>query len=103
MAKDQADLQALLQEIVGEETKVYFQPPTDITMEYPCLVYERDAAETRFASNVPYLFTWRYQIKWIDRDPLNPVLHKIAALPMCKYDRFYTAEGLNHDVFNIFF
>jgi hypothetical protein len=102
MAREQAELQEILQEIAGE-ANVYFQPPVDIQMIYPCLVYERDAAETQFASNVPYKFTWRYQIKWIDRDPLSPVLLEIAKLPMCKYDRFYTADNLNHDVFNIFF
>jgi hypothetical protein len=103
MARDQAELQVILQEIVGEDVKVYFQPTTNINMQYPCLVYERDAGDTKHADNAPYKFAWRYQIKWIDRDPESPVLRKIAALPSCSYDRFYTAEDLNHDVFNIYF
>jgi len=102
MARDQAELQVILQEIVGD-AKVYFQPPTNIIMQYPCLVYERDAADTKHADNAPYRYTKRYQIKWIDKEPDSPIPDKIAALPSCTFDRFYTADDLNHDVFNIFF
>ena len=95
-------LQACLMSILGS-TNVYFQPPPTVQMRYPCIVYERSTGDTQFADNNPYTFKVRYKITYIDRSPDNDVVEKIAMLPMCTYDRFYTADGLNHDVLNIYF
>jgi hypothetical protein len=93
-------LQSLLETLAPN---VYFQPPANLIMKYPCIVYHRDTGRTLFAGNSPYRFTKRYQVVVIDSDPDSPIPDKIAALPMCSYDRFYTADNLNHDVFNLFF
>jgi hypothetical protein len=97
---DRLALQTLLEAITP---RVYFQPPNNITMQYPCIIYKRDFAETQFAGNNPYRLTKRYQVMVIDRDPDSGIPDKIAELPMCAFDRFYTADNLNHDVFTIFF
>jgi hypothetical protein len=97
-----ADLQVLLKELLGSD-HVYFQPPESIKMVYPCIVYKRDLRITRFAENKPYNHGKRYQIIVIDANPDSDLPDKIADLPMCIFDRFYTADNLNHDVFNLFF
>lgn len=94
------DLQMLLETIVPN---VYFQPPTNVQLVYPCIVYERDSGDTKFADDKPYSHTVRYQIVVIDRDPDSPILAQIAALPMCLFNRFYSADNLNHNVYNLFF
>lgn len=96
------DLQILLKSIL-ETDNVYFQPPPTIQMVYPCIVYRRDQANTIFAGDKPYQYRKRYQVIVIDRDPDSAIPAKVAALPMCIFDRFYTADNLNHDVFNLFF
>lgn len=83
--------------------KVYFQPPTNVVLTYPCIMYKRDASQTDFADNVPQRRVIRYQVTVIDEDPDSEIPNKVAALPMCLFDRFYTADNLNHDVFNLFF
>lgn len=97
------DLQTLLENLAGEAYKVYFQPPAGTSMQYPCIVYKRDDAETIYADNNPYHHTKRYMVTVIDRKPESAVLDSIASLPMCRFDRFYTADGLNHDVYNLYF
>lgn len=82
---------------------VYFQPPTNVTMEYPCIIYHRDYADTKFAGDIPYRYVKRYMVTVVDRDPDSAIPDKIATLSMCVFNRFYTADGLNHDVFNLFF
>lgn len=72
-------------------------------MEYPCIVYHRDYAETLFAGNLPYRNSKRYQVTVIDRNPDSPVPDKVAKLAMCTFDRYYAADGLNHDTFKLFF
>jgi len=73
-------------------------------MQYPCIVYQRDSAHTEFAGNKPYSYTQRYQLTHISRDPADgDTLAKIAALPMTLYNRFFVADDLNHDVFELYF
>lgn len=100
---DQPQIQSLLEETAGEGVKVYFQPPENLKMEYPCVVYKRDLANVQFADNNPYRRNKRYSVTYIDRDPVSPVPDRIADLPMCTYERFFTAGNLNHDIFNIYF
>ena len=96
------ELQTLLEDVLGT-TNVYFQPPANVQMQYPCIVYTRDSARTRFAGNVPYRYTKRYQVTFIGQDPDSEIPDKIAALPMCIFNRHFTANNLNHDVFSLFF
>lgn len=84
-------------------SKVYFQPPENIKLDYPCIIYRRSQARTQFADNEPHIYDKRYQIIVIDSDPDSGIPDKIAKLPKCIFDRHYTAGNLNHDVFNIFY
>ena len=83
--------------------KVYFQPPASIKLEYPAIIYARNYANTLFADNSTYRNTKRYQVMVIDRNPDSLIPDKVAALPMCLFDRHYVADNLNHDVFNLYF
>lgn len=100
--RPRTDLQTLLEALLGSR-EVYFQPPATVKMKYPCIVYKRDTAYTDFADDVPYKYDKRYQITVIDKDPDSLIPDKIAALPMCLFDRHFTADNLNHDIFNIYF
>lgn len=101
MAK-RSDLGILLKTIL-ESNAVYFQPPKSTEMVYPCIVYERSYIKTEFANNTPYLFGKLYTVTVIDRDPDSLIPDKIASLPKCTFDRHFTADNLNHDVFSIYF
>ena len=100
MAQSRLDLHAILLTIVDH---VYFQPRVNIELEYPCIIYKRDSADTKFADNRPYRRKKRYQVMVIDEDPDSPIPDKVADLPSCVFDRHYTAGYLNHDVFNLYF
>ena len=100
MAREQ--LQSLLEEAAGGN-QVYFQPPANVQMSYPCIVYERDNARTIHADNAPYHIRHRYTIKVIDANADSPMWDKVANLPSATHDRHYTAGNLHHDVFNIYF
>lgn len=82
---------------------VYFQPPPKFQMDFPCIVYRRSNLHTDFADNQPYRRKNRYQITAIDADPDSTIPEQVSALPMCSFERFFTADNLNHDVYNIFF
>jgi hypothetical protein len=96
------ELHEILKGIMGAN-QVYFQPPEDLAMTYPCITYERDDADTKFADNSPYRYTKRYQVTVMDRDPDSEFPDKVAKLPMCTFSRAFKADNLNHDVFNLYF
>lgn len=96
------DLHDILVAISGVE-KVYFQPPETIKLEYPCIIYKRDRAVTQHGDNRPYRRTQRYQVMVLDRNPDSEIPSEVAQLPSCEFDRHYTADDLNHDVFTLFF
>lgn len=95
-------LQTLLEDILGSGN-VYFQPPANVQMQYPCIVYGKDDAVTEFAGNKPYSYTKRYQVTVIDRNPDSDIPDRVAQLPMCILNRVYTADNLHHDVFNLYY
>lgn len=97
-----SNLQLVLEDVLGSNA-VYFQPPPNLQMAYPCIVYKRDTADTRFAGNAPYRYTQRYMVTLISQDPDIEVFGKVAALPMCIFNRSFVANNLNHNVFNLYF
>jgi hypothetical protein len=96
------EFQDLLESVLGSPN-VYFQPPTSTVMEYPAIVYNRDALRDQFADNLPYLRRTRYQVTVIDPDPDSLIPDKVAALPLSAYDRHFTADQLNHDIYNVYY
>lgn len=96
------ELQSILTAILGSN-EVYFQPPPNVKMNYPCIVYSRDYQSTRFADDKPYKRNKRYLVTVIDRNIDSDIPDKVGELPLCVFDRFYADKDLNHDVFKLFF
>jgi hypothetical protein len=103
MPKSRLDLHTLLKTLVGPKGMVYFQPPSADKMVYPCIVYARNNGETKFAGNLPYIFEKRYTITVMDKDPDSEIPDKLAKLPLTSFDRHFTVDNLNHDVFTMYY
>lgn len=82
---------------------VYFQPPEGFKMEYPCIIYRRDDEDVKHADGIPYNRRWRYQVTVVSKDPDFAENIALKSLPYSEFDRFYIADQLNHDVYNLFF
>ena len=96
------DLHALLKILLGSDN-VYFQPPSTCKMKYPCIVYTRYYGKTLFANDNPYLIGVGYQVTIIVEDPDSEIPAKVAKLPMCLFNRKFTADNLNHDIYNLYY
>lgn len=92
----------ILVEILGSN-KVYFQSPDNINMDYPCIRYERSKVEGQRADNILYRHAVKYEVMVIDPKPENPAIKELLSLPMSTYDKQYRTNGLNHDVFIIYY
>ncbi len=100
--KTRVDLQNMLESIMGNRN-VYYQPPTGLKMKYPAIVYSRNSIDNRHANNSTYKQNKSYQLIVIDPNPDSSIVDAIAQLPMCRFNRHYTADNLNHDVFTLYY
>lgn len=96
------DLQNLLETLLGSRN-VYFQPPPTLQMNYPCIVYNLDDIDSKFADNNPYAIERRYSLTLIDKDPDSLIIDKIIMLQKCIFDRHFVADNLNHNIFILYY
>ena len=95
------DLQDKLEEL-NKNRNVYFQPPSNIKMNYPAIKYEIDRIDTKFANDSSYIRNKRYTITVISKNAKPEIIDKLLDLPMCTFDRSYQSDNLNHFVFTIY-
>ena len=97
------ELQTKLEDILGSRN-VYYQPPENVKIQYPCFIYSKEAPSTRNSNNKLYFFMDAYNIIYIDRNPDNEMTQKM-------FDNFsyirtgaaYVTDNLNHYTFDIYF
>lgn len=102
MAKSRFELHRILCDILGSRN-VYFQPPESIKIKYPAIIYSRTNLKNVFADNLPYKQSIAYQITIIDEDPDSIIVEKFYKLPLCQFNRHFTSDNLNHDVFTLYY
>ena len=100
MARSRLELQTLLEEITEH---VYFQPPSNIYMQYPCIIYSWNESSVDHANNELYRDAKGYMVTVIDRNPDTELADTVKSLPYATFDRFFAVDDLNHYVFTIFF
>lgn len=96
------ELHELLAELLGSRN-VYYQPPESVRMKYPAIKYSRDDIQNTFANNNVYMQQYAYEITVIDEDPDSEIVDKISKLPTARFERHYTSDDLNHDIYKIIF
>jgi len=100
--KRRYELHEILKDILGS-SNVYFQPPSNVRMKYPAIVYTRTSIEPIRASNGVHKMTPEYEVVVIDSNPDSALVYKIATLPMCRHTHHYEQDNLNHDTFRLYF
>lgn len=96
------DLQAVL-EGLDSSLHVYFQPPADLLIVYPAIIYAVDQESVTFADNAPYARKVRYQVAVIDRNPDSDIREKVAAQPLTRFVRAFTTQSLYHYIYAMYF
>ena len=95
-------LHEALVDLLGSDN-VYFQPPPDRQMSYPCIVYSRDNQSVKRGDNLAYDIRQRYQVTYIDHSPDGEAIDALSSFPLSAFSRHFVTSGLNHDVFSIYY
>ena len=91
-------------ELVKFLPNVYFQPPSNITILYPCIVYNKTGKNRHFANDVIYLSQQGYQITVIDKNPDSDVADRIEEyFKHCVINRYFTVDNLNHTTLSLYY
>ena len=95
-------LSAKLRELLGS-SNVYFQPPENLKMSYPCIRYNRGYDRTQYGDNLSYFSRHSYELLIISRDPTEPVAELIPQnFEYCRPGKPYVADNLNHFPFTVY-
>lgn len=70
------DLQTKLESILGNRN-VYFQPPENLSLQFPCFVYNLSKIQLKKANNAPYIKSKSYLLTYIHDDPDDTLIENI--------------------------
>lgn len=99
---NQQDLHVLLCDDILGSPNAYFQPPANVQMNYPAIVYALKGVDKLRADNGVYIMLPHYELTLIDKDPNSPYVAKLLSLPYCRFDRHFKADNLNHFTFTLY-
>lgn len=84
--------------------KVYYQPPMSSKLVYPCIIYSFNDFSTSQAANDDYLRFPTYTVTVIDFDVESDIPERLFNTKgdfLVSFDRFFTADNLNHWSFSL--
>ncbi len=85
-----------------KNNNTYFQPPINIRMNYPAIVYKLADIKSVHADNGVYSLAPRYMATLIVSDPDSEMRWKLAKLPTVRFVRHYTEDNLNYYVYELY-
>ena len=107
MAGNRIDLHNKFVEILGTQgqlvSRVYFQPPPSVKLEYPCIIYKRYDQKDFFSNDKIYLRLKRYSVTVVDKNTDSQIPDMVGALRYSSFSSHFAIDGLNHDVYSLYF
>lgn len=95
-------LNAILKDILGSNN-VYYQPPENLKLSFPCIIYELSGKKTVFADDSKYNKMRRYTVTVVDKNPDSEIGEKLEELRFCKFDRKYVNDNIYHEVYDLYY
>jgi hypothetical protein len=87
------------------DVTIYYRPPGNILLEYPCIVYERKSLEPSFANTAPYVVGTGFQVSFLSKLPeyfnVEAIYNLTGQGPVITSSDSYENDDIVHDVFNI--
>jgi hypothetical protein len=91
-------------ELVKFMSNVYFQPPSNITISYPCIVYSKTQKSTQRANDGMYLSKQGYQITLIEKNPDSEIANEIEShFQYCEISQHFVTDNLHHTTLNLYY
>lgn len=95
------ELQDIFCDILGSDN-VHFQPPNNIKMNYPAVIYKLSDIKPTYADDGVYLLAPRYMATFISKEPDSGIVFKMAGIKTARFVRHYVDENLYHYVYEVY-
>lgn len=83
---------------------VYFQPPADIRMTYPCIVYKKVTKDIDHANDSIYKEEQEYLITVMDRDPDSTIADEILRhFQYAAPGQFFVVDNINQQTIKLYY
>lgn len=98
-------LQSTLDKVLGIGVgHVYFNPPEDLILKRPCIVYNRSNPDIKYADNKIYFYTTAYDVTYITDDPEDSVVDKeLIKIPYCRPGRPFPSGNAYNYPYTIYY
>ena len=100
MARPRVELQELLKEYCDT---VYFQPPSSIRINYPCIVYNRSTDYINRANNSLYVKEKLYRVTVMDKNPDSDIADRLQELPWAVIISRDVIDNIYQTTLNIYY
>lgn len=86
-----------------DSSNVYYQPPENVKMEFPAIVYRLNSIRRLTANDNVYNMKRSYEVIVVSKTPDSAAIDEILALPNASYIKRYVSDNLYHDVITLFY
>lgn len=91
-------------ELLGFLPAAYFQPPANIQLVYPCIIYNKSNLLDSYGNDDIYISNQQYKLIVIDKDPDSDVADRINKyFKHCTITSYYSMDNLNHTTLTLFY
>ena len=98
------ELDDKLRDLLPSDWHLYFQPPENLKLKYPALVYSKSTGDTYYANNSDYIYNRQYELTFISEDPDDETPRNVMKeLRYCRANRHFVTNNLNHDTCVLYF
>lgn len=94
-------LQKILEDIL-ESKNVYFQPPENLKIKYPCFIYNANRRNDLFADNKRYIKGESYEVTFISHDLDTIYEDRLMDKDYVFFSRFFVSDNLYHTVYIVY-
>jgi hypothetical protein len=75
---------------------VYFRPKNDLTLVYPCIVYDIKRPDPTYSGNNPYVHSYIYDVKILSQYPGLRDVSAMLTIPGARGVNTYTYADIVH-------
>ena len=83
---------------------LYYQPPSNIKLKYPCIIYNKNGIRTTYADDQIYKRHQQWQLMVIGTHPDDETAEQIMEhFEYCSINQYYTVDNLRHVTLTLFY
>lgn len=91
-------------ELLNFTPNVYFQPPSNLQLSYPCIIYDKTPSHKNIANNGVYIRVQGYDLTVVEKTPDNIIAEEIeTSFQYCSITQYFKKDNLNQTKIKLYY